>query len=149
MNNQTPDPNFPLMTQGARLYLLARTDIPQMNPGKLGAQVAHAATQFVFDVLASNNEDLRTEMNAWAAQGGGGFGTKITLAATEEQILDVVNSMEQLGLQAGLVVDPSYPMTNHFGEYFTRSELTCGYAFAPTYTPAAALEYLRQFSLHP
>lgn len=142
------DPERPLFFTGARLYILMRTDIPQMNPGKLGAQAAHAGTQFVFDVLKNGDESLRTAMAGWAEQGGG-FGTKITLAATEEQIRDAVNGMEQLGYQAGLVVDPTYPMTNYFGEFFTRSELTCGYVFMPHTVSAAVLEGLKEFDLHP
>ncbi len=143
------DPERPLFFTGARLYILMRTDIPQMNPGKLGAQAAHAGTQFVFDVLASDNKELEDEMTAWAEQGGGGFGTKITLAATEEQIRDAVSGMEQLGYQVGLVVDPTYPMTNYFGKFFTRSELTCGYVFMPHTVSAAVLDELKEFDLHP
>jgi peptidyl-tRNA hydrolase len=143
------DPERPLFFTGARLYILMRTDIPQMNPGKLGAQAAHAGTQFVFDVLKNGDESLRAEMEGWAEQGGGGFGTKITLAATETQILDATNSMEQLGYQAGLVTDPTYPMTNYFGEFFTRSELTCGYVFMPHTVSAAVLDELKEFDLHP
>jgi len=133
----------------ARLYILVRTDIPCGNPGKMMAQAAHAGTQFVFDVLKSDDEELRTEMEGWAEQGGGGFGTKITLAATEDQILDITNSMEMQDLQAGLVVDPTYPMTNYFGEFFTRSELTCGYVFVPRTAPASVLEELKELDLHP
>lgn len=142
------DPERPLFFTGARLYILMRTDIPQMNPGKLGAQAAHAGTKFVFDVMSSDNEELKDEMTAWAEQGDG-FGTKITLAATEEQILDITNSMEQQDMQSGLVVDPTYPMTNYFGDFFTRSELTCGYVFVPHTAPASVLEELKEFDLHP
>ena len=143
------DPERPLFFTGARLYILMRTDIPQMNPGKLGAQAAHAGTQFVFDVLSREDEELREQMTVWAEQGGGGFGTKITLAATEEQILDVTNSMAQQAVPKGLVVDPTYPLTNYFGEFFTRSELTCGYVFMPHTVSAAVLDKLKEFDLHP
>lgn len=144
------DPDFPLMLEGARLYILVRTDIPQLNPGKLGAQAGHAGTQFVFDVLDQSNTDLVKDMADWRNQGGGGFGTKITLAATEAEIREVIPAMAgRYNLQAGLVVDPTYPMLNYFKKPFTREELTCGYVFCPPATPAAALDELKVFDLHP
>lgn len=150
VKDRSVNPDFPLLLQGARLYILARTDIAQMNPGKLAAQAAHAATQFVFDTLDAGVSVTVQQMNDWRAQAGGGFGTKITLAATEAEIRETVTEINKThGLPAGLVVDPTYPMTNYFGDFFTRSELTCGYVFAPTDTPEVALDYLRQFDLHP
>jgi peptidyl-tRNA hydrolase len=144
------DPNFPLLLQGARLYIVVRTDIPQLNPGKLGAQAGHAATQFVFDTLDKQVSETMQQMDNWRQQAGGGFGTKITLAATEAEIEEALPYLNtEFSLPTGIVVDPTYPMTNYFGDFFTREELTCGYVFAPTSTPAAALEYLKQFSLHP
>jgi len=147
------DPEFPLMEQGSRLYLLGRSDLYQMNPGKLAAQAAHAATQFVFDTFAlEGDHGLRvTElMNDWRAQGGGGFGTKITLYATKDEIEQTVEYMnENFGLQTGLVVDPSYPFTNYYGDFFTAEELTFGYVFVTSHTSATALEYLKQFPLYP
>ena len=144
------DPDFPLLLTGARLYLLGRSDLYQMNPGKLAAQGAHAATQFVFDVLDRGDEDTVRQMGDWRQQGGGGFGTKNTLSLTQDEIKETVNYLNtEFGLPTGLVVDPTYPFTNYFGEFFTAEELTFGYVFAPTSTTAAALEYLKQFPLHP
>jgi len=144
------DPNFPLLLEGARLYILVRTDIVQLNPGKLGAQAGHAATQFVFDTFNIGNEERLKQMHDWRAQAGGGFGTKITLAAKEAEIEEAIPYLQtEFGLPAGIVVDPTYPMTNYFGEFFTREELTCAYVFTPSNTPASALDYLRQFDLHP
>lgn len=143
------NPEFPLLNEGARLYILVRTDISQLNPGKLGAQAAHAGTQFMADVIAKDNVNLTGQMQDWLNQGGGGFGTKITLAALEEEIPVTCQRMRDFGLQANTVVDPTYPMLNYFKVPFTRAELTCGYVFCPPDTPAAALEVLRQFDLHP
>ena len=150
---QERDPAFPLQHQGSRLYILARTDIYQMNTGKGWAHGGHVGTQFVFDVLdtqGAHGAVLRQNMDEWRYQGGGGFGTKITLAATKAQIFDAVEEMATVyGLQTGTVVDPTYPFKNVMGDFFTAEELTGGYVFAPLHTPAAALEYLRQFPLHP
>jgi peptidyl-tRNA hydrolase len=130
-----------------RLYILVRTDIPQLNPGKLGAQAAHAGTKFMRHALNLRDDSVNVELSAW--EGNRGFGTKITLAATEEDIITAVGVMEEMGLIADVVVDPSYPMTNYFGEHFTREELTCAYVFAPRTVSKEALAYLRKFSLHP
>mgnify|MGYP000223798839 CR=1 FL=1 len=155
---QERDPAFPLMHQGSRLYLLARTDIYQMNPGKGWAHGGHAATQFVFDVLDQHKgpgvpkavASLMQHMDEWRQQGGGGFGTKIALALTKAEILDAVEDLAMVyGLQTGTAVDPTYPFTNWQGDVYTAEELTGGYVFAPKDTPALALEYLRQFKLHP
>lgn len=147
----------------ARLYILARTDIYQMNPGKLAAQAAHAATKFVFEVMAQGDPDLVAAMFEWADQGGG-FGTKITLAATQDEILDMAERAVAQGFSAGVVVDPSYPFTNHFGEFFTTEELTCGWVFVPAMSQPTAMVWnpdlrrantaqvladLKMFSLHP
>jgi peptidyl-tRNA hydrolase len=151
MTDTELDPYFPLLTTGARLYILARTDIPQMNPGKGWAQGGHAGTQFVFDVLDSENEKLTDEMDGWCRQSQSrGFGVKITLAATEIDIRVAIQTLKHdYNLQTGIIIDDTYPMTNHFGVPFTRAELTSGYVFAPTDTPQAALDYLRKFELHP
>lgn len=130
-----------------RLYILVRTDIPQLNPGKLGAQAGHAASKFVRDAMKLGDEDMDIEYEAW--DGGRGFGTKITLAATEAQINEAMVILGNMGLLRNTVVDPDYPMTNYFGDHFTRPELTCAYVFAPRTVSKDALAYLRKFSLHP
>lgn len=149
----------PLLETGPRLYQLVRTDIHQLNPGKLGAQCGHFATQFVFDALGMtdylknstfSDENLPTELEAWRQQGGGGFGTKITLAATEREIIEIVEHLrDTYNMLTNTVVDPTYPAINHYGDFYTTEELTGGYVFAPSYTGYLALDYLKQFPLHP
>jgi peptidyl-tRNA hydrolase len=142
------DPAFPLKHVGPRLYTLARTDIYQMNPGKLAAQASHATSQFIFDALDSGDGFLIEEMNTWRKQGGGGFGTEITLAATKADILETMTALSNKAF-CGTVVDPTYPFTNYFGDFFTAEELTCAYVFAPSTMPAETLELLKKFPLYP
>jgi peptidyl-tRNA hydrolase len=142
------DPAFPLKHVGPRLYTLARTDIYQMNPGKLAAQSSHATSKFIFNALDSGDADLLEEMHAWRKQGGGGFGTEITLAATKAEILTVMETLKDKAF-CGTVVDPTYPFTNYFGDFFTAEELTCAYVFAPSTVPADVLAVLKPFPLHP
>jgi peptidyl-tRNA hydrolase len=146
------NPAFPLAHEGARLYILGRTDIYQMNGGKFGAQAGHAATKFVFDTINSTIDTttadrLKKEIRDWAAQGGG-FGTKITLAATQAEILETVEWMQYEDMASDIVIDESYPFTNYKGDLFTAKELTCAYVFADTDTPAHVMEYLRKFKLY-
>lgn len=130
-----------------RLYILARSDLYQLNPGKLAAQAAHAGTMFVRDVHVKSNDELTEQYALW--DGGRGFGTKITLTATQAEILETVEVMKGFKLLTGVVVDPTYPFSNYYGDFFTAEELTCAYVFVPTDVPQEALDYLRQFKLHP
>lgn len=152
------DPVRPLAHEGPRLYQLVRTDIPQMNPGKLGAQTNHAGTQFAFESVDFDDE-LKSEVLDWRNQSRknvmanastlGGFGTVITLAATELEIKETLSNMARFGFHMGLVVDPTYPMMNVMNESFTREELTVGYVFVPRNAPKEALDELAKFRLHP
>ena len=137
----------PIATVEPRLYIIVRTDIYDMNPGKLGAQTAHAASKFTTEVfLNKSNKQLASAFNDW--EGGRGFGTKITLAATESDILGLTYFANALGQANGTIVDPSYPFRNYFGDVFTAEELTCGYVFVTEETPQEVLDYLRKFPLH-
>jgi peptidyl-tRNA hydrolase len=142
----------PIATVEPRLYIIVRTDIYDMNPGKLGAQAAHAASKFTIEVLTSEvlasaaNKNLLSAFNEW--EGGRGFGTKITLAATESDILGLTYFANGLGQATGTILDPSYPFRNYFGDVFTAEELTCGYVFVTEETPQEVLDYLRKFPLH-
>lgn len=130
-----------------RLYLLVRKDLYDLNPGKLGAQTGHAGSKFAGQVLRGKDKALIEQYDAWDA--GRGFGTKITLSATKNDILDVVKTAQERGLVADVVVDPTYPFRNYFGEVFVAEELTCAYIFAPTDVSQEMLDDLRKFPLHP
>lgn len=132
-----------------RLYIIMRADIYQMNPGKLGAQAGHAASKFVLDVLANKDNaaslKLKDQMHEWA--GDRGFGTKITLEATANEINKIFADMAPYTIQTGRVVDPTYPFTNYFGQFFTSEELTCMYVFVPDDAPKEVRDYLKAFNL--
>lgn len=65
------------------LYILMRTDMDSMNPGKACAQAAHAANAFVDFMHFSGLTTATTEKlcNEWREQTGLGFGTTIVLNA--------------------------------------------------------------------
>jgi hypothetical protein len=103
------------------LYILMRTDMASMNPGKACAQAAHAANQFV------EEHHRNATVKAWQKQTGTGFGTTIVLSANQEILTQVVTYPEG-DFVVGLVVDPTYPVRD--GEVtHSISVVTCAYVF--------------------
>lgn len=120
------------------LYILMRTDLESMNPGKAVAQGAHAANQFVHDI-----ENIRSAMNGstkgnrvrsiqmydyWATRTGDGFGTTICLGVNEDQLERVVMAGQTSGMIANITHDPSYPLRDGDITHFLPLN-TCGYIF--------------------
>jgi hypothetical protein len=114
-----------------------------MNPGKAMAQAAHAQADFDLYMFADptlpKSKEIADAVIAW--RGDRNFGTTLVLH-------EPINTMSKISLNVdlwGFVTDPTYPYRNHYGEVFTRSEVTCMWAFAYT---EAELEYMRQWDLH-
>lgn len=107
------------------LYILMRTDMASMNPGKAAAQAAHAANQFVKHARSRNNGGL----HEWERQTGDGFGTTITLAADIGEIDEIfVRGHGRYGTMVGKVVDPTYPVRDGAVTHLV-SVVTCAYVF--------------------
>lgn len=98
-----------MMPEDLRLYILMRTDLPSMNPGKAMAQASHASNQFW-----KNHQDLDLAKE-WAASTTGGFGTVLVLGASLEEIKSVEYTIEAFEavnhnkIPRGMVIDPTYP----------------------------------------
>lgn len=106
------------------LYILMRTDLTSMNPGKAVAQGAHAANQFAYFM---DPKDAMYIM--WKDATFAGFGTTITLSVNEAQLnaVDALIRNAKFGV-SGIVHDPSYPLVD--GDYVHSIPLdTCGYVF--------------------
>jgi hypothetical protein len=95
------------------LYLLMRNDIPSMNPGKLAAQAAHVANQFVHDLRDPlKYKNRMAAYSSWV--GDRGFGTTLTLGASKKQLVERFQRF-QYGTGGdetwmyGRVFDPTYP----------------------------------------
>src|SRR5260221_1273258 len=93
------------------LYLLMRNDLPSMNPGKLAAQAAHVANQFVQDLAKRCKQypDEKYFFNLYKEwKEDRGFGTTITLGSG----LFNINKLGagDLDILSGIVYDPTYPM---------------------------------------
>ena len=67
------------------LYILMRTDMDSMNPGKAMAQASHASNAFVFRF---GKENL---VKQWQGETQQGFGTVLVLDVPGVQINDVVH----------------------------------------------------------
>ncbi len=156
------------------LYVLVRNDLDSMNPGKAMAQTGHAGSAFTHAYMfvpMLNENDPDDDVHNWHQQSKQGFGTKLTLAVTAEQLGTAVMLAARLGYKADIIVDDTYPyiVTNEVAQLISvevdaaprhpvsdthmalyRSEDTVGYVFVPNKEEdevAAAL--LGNFKLHP
>jgi hypothetical protein len=127
------------------LYLFGRTDIQDMNPGKLAAQTSHATDDFnawkqLILSMPDQYVELIIEFATW--QEDRNFGRVIVLEATLEQ-MEMVNAENDF---AGLTTDPTYPWRNYYGELFLTEEVTSGWCFMCNQTVPS--ESLKTLSLH-
>lgn len=105
------------------LYILARTDLESLNPGKLAAQVAHAANAFQSEIqsdfeyehkyeIARLAKDLKQLYATWIKQTNQHFGTTIVLDGGK--MSDIKTIIEKLTgdkkINCGVVHDPTYPV---------------------------------------
>ena len=114
------------------LYILARTDIDSMNPGKLAAQCGHAVSMFMYRVCQTavlGEPDFKEWIGIDDNRKTRGFGTKIVLDAGDVSNLKfIIDNAQVEGLMADLVVDPTYPLYD--GSFVHELSLpTCGYIF--------------------
>ena len=94
------------------LYILVPTDMGSLNPGKMAAQVAHAANLMVYRVrkLKKTHGALNRLLDLWEKDGDG-FGTTIVLAYTgASPIARGFDASDLIGPYArGTVYDMTYP----------------------------------------
>ena len=89
------------------VYVLARTDLPSMNPGKMAAQVHHAGTQMTSKF--AEHPVVQNYLQLGCDQGADHFNTTLVLGATQNDIFNARLTAEFAGYPNGIVVDPSYP----------------------------------------
>lgn len=127
------------------LYILMRTDLSSMNPGKGMAQAAHAANAFMRQAPTALN--LTESVSDWENATSQGFGTTIVLGGNIKKIEDTVKTAKSFGLIADLVRDPSYPVRD--GEVIHLIDLiTCAYVFGNK-NDFMLRELTRHYHLHP
>ena len=130
------------------LYILMRSDLESMNPGKAVAQGVHAGHQFVNDMtvppfgIPHHHAKILGMYEIWKEETGI-FGVTVTLDVDHFSLPSVVAFARKAGFLAGVTHDPSYPLKD--GEYTHLLPLdTCGYVFGDK---AELAPLLRQFGL--
>jgi len=133
--------------QEPALYILMRSDLDSLNPGKMVAQGAHAANQFGYDMdgleaqhlVDKDNPDTASELTPvqrdlvrmfgqWQTSTPQGFGVTLCLDVTGEELPLVVEAAKRAGFAAGVTHDPSYPLRDG-GVTHSLPLDTCGYVF--------------------
>ena len=127
------------------LYILMRTDLDSLNPGKAMAQANHA-----FGALKNrirSNLVRQKDYIAWQETTAQDFGTVIVLGGNEGGIQAALDDIHRLKLPvvAGWVHDLTYPVRD--GEVTHLIPLnTCAFVFG---TKAECADACGQFELHP
>lgn len=110
------------------LYILMRTDLASLNPGKAVAQGSHATNLFQNAMTALPEMDPRYQLfQEWQASANG-FGTCITLGCNERQLRGAIEYGQRCGIPCGITHDPTYPLMD--GDTLHLIPLdTCGWMF--------------------
>lgn len=109
-------------------YILMRSDLASLNPGKAAAQACHAANQCVAEI--DPRDEKKTDLlREWEAETGKGFGTTIVLAVDERKLRSRIAYAQHLGLHAGILHDPTYPLVDGASVHLIPLD-TCGFIFA-------------------
>ncbi len=104
------------------LYILMRTDLDSMNPGKAMAQASHASNQFV----ATLPKDAHDIYDEWLQCNG--FGTVLVLGVNEAQMRTSVAVANALDLVSDVVHDPTYPLRDGDSTHLIPLD-TCAFVF--------------------
>lgn len=97
-------------TRDLAVYVLLRTDLPSMNPGKAAAQVHHAGVQMV--AKHGKQQLVQDYVKDGIAQGAVYFNTTLVLGATLTDIIQRGQMADAAGTEVvvfNTVTDPSYP----------------------------------------
>jgi len=127
------------------LYIIMRTDLESLNPGKAMAQANHA-----FGALKQRirtNIPRQQDYIRWQETTAQDFGTVIVLGGNEGGIQAALDDIHKfrMPMVAGWVHDPTYPIRD--GEVTHLIPLnTCAYVFG---TKAQCQYVTKRFELHP
>ena len=108
------------------LYILMRTDLQSLNPGKAMAQAAHAANAFVDSVI--QRQSVPEYFYRWQESTSQGFGTVVVLGCDAKQLTCITNIADTIGLSSGVVNDPTYPLQDGKVTHYIPL-CTCGWVF--------------------
>lgn len=113
------------------LYLLMRSDMKSLNPGKACAQAHHAGTKVMCDYY-KGYQKLHEEslVERWMVNKCG-FSTVIVLSVDSlEELEYLIKSADNMKHLSGKILDPTYPIKD--GEFIHKIPVvSCGYIIAP------------------
>ncbi len=92
-------------------YVLMRTDLASLNPGKAMAQSHHNYGALKRAARDGNDIELMKQYLAWQEISGQDFGTVVTLGGTEGEITEALAYAERINapVLSGWVWDDTYP----------------------------------------
>ena len=125
------------------LYILMRTDMESLNPGKAMAQASHAYG--AAKMAIRKNTNLQKAFLQWMDQTEQEFGKTIVLGAEGWQITSVLADIDYHKLAAGWVHDPTYPIRDGLVTHFIPLD-TCAFVFGDAND---ASDFLSHLKLHP
>lgn len=122
------------------VHVVVRGDLDSLNPGKIAAQVHHAGTQFIKRMTSPTttgdfSQLIMKEFHDWW-NAADGFGTTLVFQAiagnkTVALLRGLVTQAREVGLPAGEIIDPSYPIQDGSAMHIVTDVLTCAWFFAP------------------
>ena len=93
------------------LYILMRTDLDSMNPGKAMAQSNHAYG--AMKKVIRSNLPMQPKYHEWMNSTDQEFGTTLVLGGSEAKIDNAMaKAVYHANVLAGWVHDPSYPISD-------------------------------------
>jgi len=111
------------------LYILMRSDMESLNPGKAVAQGTHAANQMVYEARKKDDQALNELLAEWEGETGKGFGTCIVLSVDNAEMHQLVDRAVLEGIHSAVTHDPEYPLRDGRTMHFIPVD-TCAYIFA-------------------
>jgi len=139
-----------------RLYVIIRSDLESMTPGKAAAQVAHAASQAAWNLKGD------THYSSWANEPSNefgeephyeGFGTTIVLdGGSFVDTFDLggysaIKDAPTYPIAHGVIKDPTYPLRDGKKTHLI-DLVTCWWVLTNNDTHPKLAEWLRQFNLY-
>lgn len=131
-----------------RLWILMRSDMVSMNPGKAMAQATHAANAMVHCIKNAKCKDDKALLAKWEKETPEGFGTCIVLdVGTESHLKDTIqDALEIDGTSGNSIFDPSYPIKDGTVTHLVNVR-TCGWIFGDANNPELR-KILNKYPLH-
>lgn len=123
------------MVEKVKLYMLVRTDLASMTPGRIAAQCAHAAHIFVNDIqeywLDGDQEEWVVKNYwSWVNSTAQGYGTVIVLNGGTESDIDALMDKEEY--YSRWVIDQEYHLRDGDFTHLIKDVATVAFFFPAT-----------------